>query len=130
MNKGEKSLNSYFLIHNSILTFVPMHWRRRAQRGYNHSEILARNVGKILGLEVEGLLVKKQATRRQAELSGAKRRTNLSGVFAPKTNIDIKKRQIIIIDDVTTTGSTLNECAAVLKLAGAKEVWGLVVSRG
>jgi len=113
-----------------IITFVPLHWHRQAQRGYNQAEILAQKIGENLDIEVCDLLVKKQSTRRQAELTGSNRRKNLSGVFKTKTNIDIKNKKIIIVDDVTTTGSTLNECAAVLKHAGAKEVWGLVVARG
>lgn len=113
-----------------VITFVPLHWRRQAQRGYNQAEILAKIVGKKSGLDVCNLLTKKRSTKRQAELTGSNRRANLSDVFIMKSNVDIKNKKIVIIDDVTTTGSTLNECARVLRLAGAKEVWGLVVSRG
>lgn len=137
-----------------IITFVPLHWQRLAQRGYNQSEILARGVGKKLGLPVLSLLKKVKKTKRQAELSGSKRRQNLEGVFEVNLKchsgkegllvrnlkdsclrrndkIDILKgKTIVLIDDVCTTGSTLNECARVLRAAGAKEVWGLVVSRG
>jgi ComF family protein len=115
---------------NFVVTFVPMHWRRQAQRGYNHAEVIARLIGKKIGIDVYDLLKKSKQTKRQAELSGNNRRKNLSGSFELKGDIDIKKAKIIIIDDVATTGSTLNECAAVLKTAGAKEVWGLVISRG
>lgn len=142
MNNGEKKLhNSYFVIHssarkfsaenyNSILTFVPLHWHRQAQRGYNQSEILAKKISEKLNIEVENLLIKTHATKRQVELQGNRRRKNLSGVFVAKPGIDIKKKKIIIVDDITTTGSTLNECARVLKKSGAREVWGLVIARG
>lgn len=132
MNKGgKKTLNSYSLIPNSIiLTYVPMQNSRKATRGYNHAELLARQIGKNLNLKVEDLLIKKTKTRRQAELSGSARRKNLSGAFILKSDTYIKNKKIIIVDDVTTTGSTLNECAKVLRLSGAKEVWGLVISRG
>jgi competence protein ComFC len=125
-------INNSFKIQNSdfIICFVPMHISRRAARGYNHAELLARQIGKNLNLKVEDLLIKKTKTRRQAELSGIARRANLSGAFILKSDTCIKNRKIIIVDDVTTTGSTLNECAKVLHLAGAKEVWGLVISRG
>ena len=114
----------------TILTFVPMHWSRQAKRGYNQAEILARAVGAKTGIEVLEMLKKSKQTKRQAELSGNRRRKNLQGTFELKTSTNIKNRKIIIVDDVATTGATLNECAAVLKASGAKEVWGLVVSRG
>lgn len=115
---------------NMIIAFVPLHWRRQAQRGYNQAEILARAVGAKLNIAVADLLIKNRSTKRQAQLTGKNRRKNLSGVFILKPGIDIKKKKIIIVDDITTTGSTLNECARVLKIAGVKEVWGLVVARG
>lgn len=118
------------IITNSYLTFVPLHYRRKAQRGYNQAEILARLIGQKTGLKVLDLLKKIKITPRQAQLSGAKRRKNLSGVFVLKKGIDIKNKKIIIIDDVMTTGSTLEECARILRGNGAKEVWGLVVARG
>jgi ComF family protein len=117
-------------IENYALTYVPLHWRRQARRGYNQAEILARQIGNKLGLKVEDLLTKARSTKRQVELQGNSRRKNLSGVFEFKAGICIKNKTIIVVDDITTTGSTLNECAAVLKNAGAKEVWGLVVARG
>lgn len=113
-----------------VITFVPLHWRRQAQRGYNQAEILARAVGEKMNIDVINLLTKNRSTKRQAELTGSNRRKNLGGVFIAQPGIRIKNKRIIIVDDVTTTGSTLNECAHVLKKAGAKEVWGLVVARG
>lgn len=113
-----------------VITFVPLHWRRQAQRGYNQSEILAKIISEKLSVVCCQLLVKLRSTKRQAELTGSNRRKNLERVFSAKTDIDIKNKRIIIVDDVTTTGSTLNECAKALKDAGAKEVWGLVVARG
>lgn len=113
-----------------VITFVPMHNSRKATRGYNHAELLAKQIGKNLNICVRDLLIKKTKTRRQAELSGSARRKNLSGSFLLKSDTCIKNCKIIIVDDVTTTGSTLNECAGVLRKAGAKEIWGLVVARG
>lgn len=113
-----------------LITFVPLHPRRQAQRGYNQSQILAENAAKILNKKCENLLIKTKATKRQVGLQGAIRRKNLKGVFRVKKDIDINSKNIIIIDDITTTGTTLNECARSLKEAGAREVWGLVVARG
>lgn len=125
-----------------IITFAPLHYRRLAERGYNQAEILAEGLGESCKLPVTKLLVKTKKTERQVVLKGAKRRKNLKGVFkltkslrAPlaggeKQSIVLKGKNILIIDDISTTGATLNECAKVLKEAGAKKVWGLVVAKG
>jgi len=112
-----------------LITFAPLHRRRLAQRGFNQAELLAKNISKTNKIPMKNLLEKKKNTKRQVELKGRERRKNLEGVFAFKDG-DLKGKTIIIVDDVTTTGATLNECAKVLKKAGAKEVWGLVVARG
>lgn len=125
-----ESLQDNLKYENYILTFTPLHFMRQATRGYNQAQLLAEYIGQSLGIEVQNILVKTRATKRQVELQGSSRRKNLSGVFRLKTNVDIAKKKIIIVDDITTTGSTLNECAKVLKSAGAKEVWGLVIARG
>jgi len=144
LNFKSNSNDKNFNIKNSLkienlkllITWVPLHWRRQAQRGYNQSELLARGIGERIGLEVKNILVKKKSTKRQAELSGEKRRKNLKSVFQLKNGVDLsnlgnlRNLVFIIVDDVCATGSTLNECGRVLKRAGAKEVWGLVVCRG
>jgi ComF family protein len=133
--KSEQNLqntNSQFEIRHSdfVITFVPLHWKRQARRGYNQSEILAKVIGRKLNIKVEDLLSKKQSTKRQALLRGNARRMNLHDVFTLKSGTNIKNKKIIIVDDIATTGSTLNECAKVLKKNYAKEIWGLVVARG
>lgn len=122
------------------VTFTPLHYRRLAQRGYNQAQLLAEYVGSKLGIPVKDLLIKTKATKRQVELQGSARRKNLKQVFKVQKSTclaesrrevkSLKGKTIVIVDDVTTTGSTLEECAKVLKAAGAKEVWGLVVARG
>lgn len=119
-----------------IIVFVPLHWFRQTQRGYNQSELLARAIGNKLNLPVYNLLRKRKKTKRQVELTGKLRRENLKGVFVLNSLISLiaqtslKGKTILLVDDIFTTGSTLNECARVLKTAGVKEIWGLVVARG
>lgn len=115
-----------------LITFVPLHFRRLASRGYNQSEILAKEIGTSCKLQVSKLLVKTKKTKRQVELIGTKRKKNLNKVFkVEKSKVHkVENKNILLIDDISTTGATLNECAAVLKAAGAKKVWGLVVARG
>lgn len=113
-----------------IVSFVPLHWLRKAQRGYNQAEVLAQEVARALNLPEQNLLRKVRATPRQVELPAKKRRENLGNAFCVRPQKAIKGKTIILIDDIATTGTTLNECAKVLKKAGAREVWGLVVARG
>jgi ComF family protein len=118
-------------IQADLITFTPLHPRRLAQRGYNQAEILALEASRRLKIPCLDLLRKITHTKRQVGLRGTQRRKNLEGVFRIKNQeLSIKNKKIVIVDDITTTGTTLNECAKVLKEAGAKEVWGLVISRG
>jgi ComF family protein len=115
----------------SILTAVPLHYLRKAQRGYNQAELLASNVAAELKLQKNFKIIKKiRKTNSQVSKSGKKRRENLKNSFKIIDKLAVKNRHIIIVDDVTTTGATLEECAKVLKAAGAKKVWGLVVAKG
>jgi len=75
------------------------------------------------------VLIKIKETLPQVELSGKKREENIKGVFLVKNNKETRERKVLLVDDVYTTGSTMEECAQVLKTAGAEEVWG-VVARG
>jgi len=113
-----------------VITAVPLHRRRLNERGFNQAEVLAKIVAKKVGYEYKNLLRRKFHLHRQVELSGAKRRENLQNVFSIIKNPEIKNKTIILVDDVATTGTTLEECAKTLRIAGAKQVWGLVVARG
>lgn len=113
-----------------LITFAPLHPKRLAQRGYNQAEILAQKLSLKTGTELKNLLKKTRSTKRQVEMSGKNRRKNLIGAFVLNGKQNIKNKKILIVDDITTTGATLNECALVLKNKGAKEIWGLVVARG
>lgn len=115
---------------NALLLPVPLHKKRFNWRGFNQAELLAQEVVKNFGLEFDNQnLIRKVYRKPQAKLNGPKRVENIKGCFAWVGN-DLKKRNIILIDDITTTGSTLNEAARVLKENNASEVWGLVVAKG
>ncbi|MBV9852891.1 MAG: ComF family protein [Armatimonadetes bacterium] len=110
---------------------VPMHPIRRRLRGYNQSERLARVLARDLGLPLEvKSLIRTRATRPQVGLTGDARRHNLRGAFAVPRPAKVAGRTLLLVDDVVTTGSTLSECAAILKAAGAKAVYALTLAAG
>lgn len=109
-------------------TFVPSAKEDIKKRGYNQAELLARDFCEITGLECESLLVKRFPTECQHNLTGIERSGNLLGAIDLKSDVDIKDSRILLIDDIKTTGSTLNECAKVLRIGGAAEVFCLTVA--
>ncbi|OGF26748.1 hypothetical protein A2303_05125 [Candidatus Falkowbacteria bacterium RIFOXYB2_FULL_47_14] len=108
---------------------VPLHKKRERWRGFNQAFFLARSLADKFGLDVRGGLVRVRHKKPQAKLTGIERLANIRDCFAWTGDL-LEGRNVILIDDVVTTGSTLNECARVLKDAGAGEVWGLVAAKG
>jgi ComF family protein len=108
---------------------VPLHWRRRWQRGFNQSELLARSLGRRTGVPVLGALKRTRATPAQAGLSNTRRRQNVTLAFGCRRPERIRGKRVLLIDDVMTTGSTAGACALALKRAGAAKVAVLTVAR-
>jgi ComF family protein len=113
---------------------VPLHWRKRWQRGFNQAELLAQFVAKRRGIPLLSPLRRKRPTATQAGLASAGRRRNVAGAFELRwQKPDAKKRlngkKILLIDDVMTTGATASACASVLKRGGAKSVSLFTVAR-
>lgn len=116
-----------------IIVPVPLHRKRVEERGYNQAEFLAQEVAKNTGLKiVSNQLVRKKYTFPQVKLSDKDRQNNLIGAFDwKKGNDKLKRKTILLIDDVATTGSTLEECAKILKTkAQTFRVYGLVLAKG
>jgi len=107
---------------------VPIHWTRQWERGFNQSELLAQRVGRSLSLPVTQVLVRKRRTPPQVGLEAVARQRNLQGAFAIRPHATVEGQRLILVDDVRTTGSTLAECATVLRDAGAQAVYGLTVT--
>lgn len=110
---------------------VPLHKVRKRERSFNQSQILAEILAQKLDLQVENkLLFRIKNTKDQTKLSEPERRENVAGAFKVLDQQKIlKDKKIILIDDVITTGATLNECAKVLKKAGALEILGVTITR-
>ncbi len=107
---------------------MPLHWLRRWQRGFNQSELLARQIGRRWHVPVIRTVRRRKNTAPQAGLTSAQRRTNLQGAFQAATGT-LQGKRILLIDDVLTTGSTASACARVLKRAGAAHVTFLALAR-
>ena len=111
---------------------VPLHRRRRRSRGFNQSELIARAAVKHLPRKLEvltGALIRQRDTVSQVGLSREERIENVRDAFCVAQPSPIQGRDILLVDDVMTTGTTLSECARVLKQAGAKRVWAVTVAR-
>ena len=114
-----------------LISAVPLSKNKMRQREFNQSGLLAREIGgEFKKTVLNDNLIKIKDTPSQVTLSGAKRRLNLTGAFKAKEPRLFKDKNILLIDDVFTTGSTLNECSEVLKKAGAKKVYALALARG
>lgn len=112
-----------------IIIPVPLHRRRERHRGFNQARLLADYLANSLDLKVVAdLLIRKKFTYPQMKLDRADRQKNIKNAFG--VNFPIIGKKVILVDDVMTSGSTLEECAKILKQNGAKEVWGAVVARG
>jgi ComF family protein len=113
-----------------VIVPVPLHNRRLKERGYNQSELLSRWLSIQLGLPVnsQSLIRIKYILPQAKTLSVTERRENVEGSFACARS-GIEGKQVLLIDDVSTSGATLDECASALKAAGAKSIWGLALAR-
>jgi ComF family protein len=113
-----------------LLVPVPLHGSRRRERGFNQSLLLARDLGALRGLDVlPGALVKTRKAPAQAGLRAADRERNVRRAYAVKSRRRIEGRTLILVDDVTTTGATIRECARVLRDAGAAEVRAITLAQ-
>jgi ComF family protein len=112
-----------------VVVPMPLHWKKRWARGYNQSELLAREIARRRGVPVKNLVRRVKSTSVQAGLSSSKRRLNVRGAFAMRKGASVKGLRILLVDDVLTTGATASACAAILKRAGARHVAIAAVAR-
>jgi ComF family protein len=106
---------------------TPLHWQRRWERGFNQSELLAREIGRRWNVPMQNALRRLHPTVPQAGLTNAKRRANVAGAFRARRRLD--GMRVLLVDDVLTTGATAAASARTLKQAGAQHVALLAVAR-
>jgi len=123
-----KADHPQLFLHPWVIVPVPLHPSRQKWRGFNQAEVIAERLAAAWGWKYENrLLVRYKKTAPQMKLAGDIRRRNLSQAFSiTKKTVP---EYVLLIDDVATTCSTLNECAKVLKKAGVKSVWGLTLAQ-
>ena len=116
-----------------VVVPVPLHARKQSQRGFNQSELIARSALRQLDagrfVMARNVLVRHRETGSQIGLTRHQRRENLRGAFSVTHPAQIAQRNVLLIDDVFTTGTTAAECARVLRRAGAEQVWVATVAR-
>jgi len=119
-------------IDNLFVSFVPLHKKRIHWRGFNQAELLAKELCSCLSVPFGNLLVKQKNTFPQAEIKKQKdRQKNIEQAFFLIHNPPaLEGKNVLLIDDICTTGATLEECAKTLKPLKPKEIWGLVLARG
>ena len=114
-----------------ILIPVPLSRKKLKKRGYNQSEEIAKELSENLKIPlITDCLIKEKETPPQMELPKEERLKNIKGAFSVLHQEKIKDKKILLVDDVYTTGATMEECAKILKKSGASEIWGVAVARG
>jgi len=112
-----------------IFVPIPLHSWRKRWRGFNQAEVLCQILSQQLSLPSTSVLVRCKSTKVQKNLKKDERIKNVSGAFKLAPKADIKEKNVILVDDVTTTGATLLEAAKILKRNGAEKVFCLTVAR-
>ena len=114
-----------------IIVPIPLSSAKLRKRGYNQSEILAKNLAKRFKLPVENLLKRVKETKPQYGLKKEERKKNMEGAFGIKRNGSRIKcgMTVLLLDDIVTTGSTLLEAAKILKQNGFEKVWGVTLAQ-
>lgn len=112
-----------------VLTWIPVSPLRRLRRGYDQVELIAKAVGKELGIEPVSTLKKIRSNPPQSGITGeAQRKANVLGVYAVRPDVDIRGKTVVLLDDILTTGATMGEAARMLRTAGAEIVYGAAVA--
>ncbi len=117
---------------HDLVTAVPLHWRRRLQRGFNQSDLIARPLARRLGLPYRRILRRTQATQAQSGLTRSERQANLRDAFRPLGRlggINVEGARVLLVDDVMTTGATLLEASHALKAIGIRRVTAVVAAQ-
>ena len=113
----------------SVFTPIPLHPSRKRWRGFNQSEEIAKELSSFFNIPLTCALKKIKKGKNQVNLSAEERKKNVKDSFSLDRKEKIKEKTVFLVDDIFTTGATMEEAAKILKSAGAKEVWGIAIAR-
>jgi ComF family protein len=137
MTKRLTNFSNIFNENNSVLIPVPLHKKRLRWRGFNQVQLLTEEISQKLKIPINNnILIRKKYSLPQMQIKDAQqRKRNIREAFVlgsdpAQQGQTLMNKTIILVDDVCTTGATLEECAQILKKAGAKKIWGLVLAQG
>lgn len=111
-----------------LITFVPISKKRQRKRGFNQTQLLAKEISDKTGIKMLPLVKKIKETKSQVGLKKKERQSNLGGAFIGLEQ-SLRGKKILLVDDVYTTGTTMLECGKALRSMGAKEVWGITAAK-
>ncbi len=113
-----------------FITFVPFSLSQKLKRNYNQSELLAEKLSEELNVPLKNVLVKLFDTQTQHNMGAKYRKGNVFGVYDVKEKADVKGKIVLLVDDVKTSGATLDDCAWILKIRGAEKVYCVTATIG
>ena len=125
----EREASKIYLSSNTFLTPIPLHQKRYNWRGFNQAELISQRLAENLGIETKPCLERKKYHRPQTYFKRKERINNMKNTLSILDNNKVVNKKVILVDDVMTSGATLEESARVLKTAGARRVEALVVAR-
>lgn len=121
---------SDFIKKYDIIIPVPVHKNRKKQRGYNQTELIAKEIGTKLKIDTQiNVLIKMQNTKPQSMLDKENRKKNVKNAYKTQNESKIYGKNVLLLDDIYTTGSTANECSRMLKFAGANKIGVLTIAK-
>ncbi len=119
---------SWLLKENLLAVPVPLHYGKEKERGFNQAELLFRDWLEEYGVPMKTLLLRSRETKPQYGLGASERRENMKNAFDMCSEGDLEGRNVLLVDDILTTGATLSECAKVLKKNGSGKIYVLVMA--
>ena len=120
---------SFLFSEDVYIAYVPMFRKKKRRRGFNQSEKIAQSLGKISKKETISLLEKIKDTESQTQLNREERIENVKDSFRVLPDLSFIPKKVVLVDDLWTTGSTMKECAKILKIGGVEKVWGFALFR-
>jgi len=120
---------SFLGLEDIYISYVPMFLKKEKRKGFNQAKVIVKAINKIMEKETTSLLMKNRDTLSQTHLNKEERIKNVKDCFSILPNLSLMPRNLVLVDDVWTTGATMKECCKVLKKAGVQNIWGFTLFR-